>query len=224
MINNRFDWIFFDVGGPLATDEAAVRQRIDINLRVLQQFRPDLVRQDIIDAWPEACARLGSVDKNLAEVILHDKEAAKRAWDEVRKQKALAPHYFDTVTIRPEAADICAQLAQRYKLGIIANQPAAMKEKLLAAGVLQHFSHQKMSEEYGLEKPDPALYRRILEETGADPMRSVMIDDNIERSLLPAKALGMSTVWYKLQERKQVPEGSCDFTITSLNDLLSLFL
>lgn len=218
-----YDWIFFDVGGPLVIDSAAYEKRIDINLAVLQRYLPALTREQVLEAWHQASGQVGSIDRNLAYLLIEDQEHAKEAWNNVRRQKAARGNYLQLVAVRPEAAGICEQLAKRYKLGLIANQGVGIKEKLTAAGVLQHFTHQKVSEDYGVEKPDPELYKRILSDTGADPKRSVMIDDNIERSLMPAKALGMTTVWYELETRNSVPSGVFDYRITDLRDLLFLF-
>lgn len=220
--SSKFDWIFFDIGGPLIDDSAAVKQRIEINLRVLREFKPELARTDILKVWPQACARLGSVDQNLAVLLIEEERRAKQAFKEVIRQKGLATPYLELVRVRPEAAAICARLAASYRLGFIANQASAVRKLLADAGVLPHFSHQKVSDDYKLEKPDPKFYQRVLDETKANPSRSVMIDDNIERSLLPAKKFGMTTVWYKLAERT-IPERSCDYVIRSLIQLLALF-
>lgn len=218
------DWLFFDVGGPLAIDTVAFNNRVDTCLKVLKQFIPSLTRKQILDLWPEASVQIGALEKSLAKLLITDEKNANQAYKLISEEKAKQPSYLESVTIRPDAADVCAQLSKRYKLGIIANQSPLIKPKLLEAGVLQHFTHQKVSGDYGLEKPNPELYLRILQETDANPTRSVMIDDNIERSLMPAKKLGMKTVWYKLDDRTTTPPNSIDFTIQKLEDLLRLFL
>jgi putative hydrolase of the HAD superfamily len=43
-------------------------------------------------------------------------------------------------------------------------------------------------------KPDPASYRALCDRFGIDPVRAVFIED-MARNLVPAKALGMTTVW-----------------------------
>lgn len=216
------DWLFFDVGGPLVHDSRIVEQNVMIDLRVLQQYLPDITRQDIVDARPKASGMLGKIEENLVHMFLKDKVLADKAYQEIEQEKAGLPSYLDSVIVRKEAADICGQLSKRYKLGLIANQHSGVKELLSSAGILQHFTHQKVSHDYGLIKPDPEYYRAVLKDTGADPLRSVMIDDNIERSLMPAKKFGMKTVWYKLEDRAGDPT-VIDYTILKLEDLLSIF-
>ncbi len=43
-------------------------------------------------------------------------------------------------------------------------------------------------------KPDPASYRALCERFGIDPRRAVFVED-MARNLIPAKALGMTTIW-----------------------------
>ena len=45
-------------------------------------------------------------------------------------------------------------------------------------------------------KPDPAAYDHLVARYGLDPGRTVMVDD-IARNLVPAAALGMTTVWLR---------------------------
>lgn len=222
-LRNSIDWIFFDVGGPLVSDAAALQRRIDTNLRVLRQYLPDLTRQQIIDLWPKASAINGSIDENLVHLLVGDPAVAKQAHDQIQHEKQKQPSYLETLVVRNEAASVCGELSKHYKLGLIANQHSGVKEILSAAGILQHFTHQKVSHDYGLIKPDPAYYQAVLSDTGANPLRSVMIDDNIERSLMPAKKFGMKTIWYKLEDRQAPPE-IVDYTITKLEDLLEILL
>ncbi len=74
---------------------------------------------------------------------------------------------------------------------LIANQHESIRKKLDEAGVLQYFTHTTVSNEYKLEKPDSRIFSSVLEEVGVDSKNTVMIDDNIERGLIPAKEIGM---------------------------------
>ena len=64
-------------------------------------------------------------------------------------------------------------------------------------GVERHFEAVFDIEAAGyLPKPDPAVYRMLVERHGLDPGKTVMIED-IARNLAPAAALGMTTVWVR---------------------------
>ena len=124
--------------------------------------------------------------------------------------------------IRPEAQKVVAKLSFKYNLGLLANQPVKTKEKLEQAQILQYFKFQDVSEDFNLRKPDPEFFKAIFKATGANPKESAIIDDNIERGLIPAKKLGMTTVWFKLEERDLVKE--IDFIVINLEELLEIFL
>jgi putative hydrolase of the HAD superfamily len=66
-------------------------------------------------------------------------------------------------------------------------------------------------------KPDPATYRTVLERLGAEPSRTILLDD-LERNLAPAHELGMRTVLVGPDE----PGPESDFAIKTLQDLPSI--
>jgi putative hydrolase of the HAD superfamily len=86
-------------------------------------------------------------------------------------------------------------LAGRYRLGIIANQPSSVKDALRRDGVADYFEVWGVSDDVGLEKPDPALFTHALRAAGVDPSRSVMVGDRLDYDVRPAKAAGMRAVW-----------------------------
>ena len=45
-------------------------------------------------------------------------------------------------------------------------------------------------------KPEPEIYRKLLDQYGIDPATAVMVED-MARNLAPAAALGMTTVWVR---------------------------
>jgi putative hydrolase of the HAD superfamily len=59
--------------------------------------------------------------------------------------------------------------------------------------MLSGFDRLWVSHEMGLEKPDPAIYRTVIESTGLPPEAHVFIDD-IEENVLAAKELGMEGI------------------------------
>lgn len=125
--------------------------------------------------------------------------------------------------VHPGTREVLETLAQEYKLGIIANQSTEARQKLIEADILSYFDFVGISHELKLSKPDPWIFEAAFEATGATPGKSVMIDDNIERGLAPAKKLGMKVVWYDLGTRKDPPDW-IDFRIENLDDLLSIFI
>ncbi|MBI3911406.1 MAG: HAD family phosphatase [Armatimonadetes bacterium] len=59
--------------------------------------------------------------------------------------------------------------------------------------VLTPFDRCLVSHQCGLRKPDPAIFRRVIAETGLPPNRHLFIDD-MEENVLAARAVGMDAI------------------------------
>ena len=129
----------------------------------------------------------------------------------------------DLTQIRPDAELVLQKLSQKYQLGIIANQQKEAIGLLENAGLEKYFYHFKVSDHHGVKKPDPRYFEAVLKETGADPKRSAMIDDNLVRGLMPAKKIGMKTVWFKRNDFQNNKDRTADFTVNNLSELLNIF-
>ena len=217
------EWIFFDVGGTLTDESFFTQWRAKNNLEIAQKYLPDLIEKDVWNVWERASSMKGGLDDNILSILLDDTHKTQEAIQELNDRKSKAPSYTDTQIIRPEARTVVKALSAKYKLGLIANQSQAINLKLEEAGVLQYFSYKNVSGHVGYTKPDPEYFKAVFKESGAKPATSVMVDDNIERGLLPAKSFGMETVWFKVRER-EIPEQGVDKVITSLSELIDLFL
>ena len=88
-------------------------------------------------------------------------------------------------------------LSSRYKIGIIANQSIGTKERLEQQGVLQYIDLVIASAEEGVAKPDRKIFEIALERGNCKPNNAVMIGDRIDNDIIPAKLLGMHTIWIK---------------------------
>ncbi len=127
----------------------------------------------------------------------------------------------------PDTAKCLQSLEKKYKLGIIANQIPGAEKRLEDMGIRQFFDAIVASAEEGVAKPDPRIFRIALDRTGCTPEQAVMIGDRIDNDIVPAKQLGMKTVWIKqgvgqywnIQGDCETPE----FEVNSLSELLSIF-
>ncbi len=186
-----------------------------------QIYNPNLTFQDVFNLHQKASSIIGNLAENMLSLIVPGDKFKDAKQDLLKREKGL-PNYFEVKNIRPEIKEVLPILSQKYKLGIIANQHAYIKTVLEQAGILQYFDHNEVSLDYGFKKPDPQLYQAVFNSTGADPKKSVMIDDNIERGLVQAKNFGMTTIWYKLPEYGDRKSEAVDYTITNLKDLLNI--
>lgn len=71
-------------------------------------------------------------------------------------------------------------------------------------------------------KPAPETYRKMLAHFEIDPTSAVMFED-IAKNLVPASALGMTTVWVPTSNdwaREHTENGHIDYTVENLTDWL----
>ena len=113
-----------------------------------------------------------------------------------------------------------------YRLGVIANQPSQIRAAMQRDGLVPFFEVWGVSDDLGLHKPDPALFRRTLELAGGDGARAVMVGDRLDYDMRPARAAGMRTVWLLRGEAPDDPTpaqlAEPDVAIEELQQLLDV--
>jgi HAD superfamily hydrolase (TIGR01549 family) len=82
-----------------------------------------------------------------------------------------------------------------YRLGVIANQPTAVRSALERDGLVGSFEVWGVSDDLGLQKPDPALFVHAVRTAHVEPDATAMVGDRLDYDIRPARAAGMRTVW-----------------------------
>src|ERR1700736_252749 len=101
--------------------------------------------------------------------------------------------------LRPEMVEALRTVKTKFKTGCITNTlPAnaigsASGRSLYVTEVMALFDHIIESAKIGLRKPDPRIYRMMVEALGVDPGRCVYLDD-LGVNLKPAREMGMATI------------------------------
>ena len=62
-------------------------------------------------------------------------------------------------------------------------------------GLSRFFEVWGVSDDLGLQKPDPKLFSHVLSTAGVPPDRTVMLGDRLDYDVRPAKQAGMRAVW-----------------------------
>ncbi|MFK0119318.1 HAD family hydrolase [Streptomyces sp. NPDC090994] len=104
----------------------------------------------------------------------------------------------ELVPYRPEICTAIQQLADSgWELGVITNgSPDAQRLKLETARLTDYFASVVISGEYGIRKPDAALFQVALDELGvADPTHGVMTGDCLIADIGGGQRAGLRTVW-----------------------------
>jgi putative hydrolase of the HAD superfamily len=101
--------------------------------------------------------------------------------------------------LRPEMVEALRRIKSKLKTGCITNNlPAnaigsAGGRTLYIAEVMALFDHIIESAKIGLRKPDPKIYRMMVEALAVDPKRCIYLDD-LGINLKPARQMGMTTI------------------------------
>ncbi len=97
-------------------------------------------------------------------------------------------------------------LATRYKLGLITNGSSKIQRaKIIQFELTRWFTVIIVSEEYGVDKPDPAIFWHAASALASDAAECVMIGDNPEADMRGAQAAGMRTIWVQRPELYKNP-------------------
>jgi HAD superfamily hydrolase (TIGR01662 family) len=132
-------------------------------------------------------------------------------------------HYPPTALHEDACAALEALRDAGYPLGVIANQPTAVRDAMHRDGLVPFFEVWAVSDDLGLQKPDPALFLHALKTADVEPSRAVMVGDRLDYDVRPAKAAGMRTVWVLRGEAPDdpTPEQLAE-TDASVRDLTEL--
>lgn len=185
--------VIFDFGGVLTSSpfEAFARYETERGLPI------DIIRRTnaanhLENAW--AKFERAEVDIDTFDKLFADESRALGA--EVRGRDVLPLLQGD---LRPEMVEALKRIKAQFKTGCITNNLPANAigsmtgRSLYIAEVMVLFDHVIESAKIGLRKPDPRIYRMMVETLKVDPKRSVYLDD-LGVNLKPAREMGMTTI------------------------------
>jgi HAD superfamily hydrolase (TIGR01509 family) len=126
---------------------------------------------------------------------------AVRDWDEARRLALIAglvPALRARGTQRlwsavlPGVPDALARFREAgLRLVVVSNSDGTVESGLADAGLRPFFDAVLDSQVVGFEKPDPRIFRRALEISGADPARTLHVGDLYHADVVGARAAGV---------------------------------
>ena len=211
------EWIFLDLGWTLVDETRSHRAR----LRGVCGRLAGLGTRHSVDELMRLCEQAATdfapspFRGMLARLELPEDRICTLA-DSARYE-----HEYEV--LYPGVPKILEALAQRFKLGVIANQSEGTENRLVRWGIHDHFSHVFASAEFGLSKPDPEIFRRAASVAGCVPERALMVGDRLDNDVGPAKSQGWKTMrvlqGFSRFQAPRRPEEIPDMTIPSIRGL-----
>ncbi len=146
--------------------------------------------------------------------------------DEATGRK-MAERYLELLALGtkmfPGTFEILTYLRPKYKLHLLTNGFAEVQlPKIEGSGLNEYFDSVTLSEETGLLKPHPAVFKHALQKAGALAHQSVMIGDNLKGDVIGARNVGMEAVLFDPDGRYDIPETVAP-TVRHLSELKNLF-
>jgi HAD superfamily hydrolase (TIGR01662 family) len=172
----NIEWLFFDVGSTLVDEHMAYEHRLR-DIAALANVSYERIYKDAIALYKDN----------------------KKGDLEVAKQLdvKLPEWYIEDEILYKDSPKCMELLSAKYNIGIVANQSLGTKERLEQHGILQYINLVVASAEEGFSKPDSRIFQIALDRSGCKPQKAVMIGDRIDNDIVPAKLLGMRTIWVK---------------------------
>jgi len=211
--------VTFDIGGVIYSDDV-FKRGIFIALNKLS----DGVTQDEFDQVynTHLKSQSGSLRSKLCEKFLGSLEKKSELM-----QIATDNWIFTPSDLYQDAkACVTALKETGAKIGIVANQPATSVNSLKSDHLFELIDFLGISAIVGIEKPDIKIFELAIKELAVDPTKAIHIGNRIDTDVMPAKKLGMKTVWVRRGEANPDPSADdlkqADITVNDLSNLPAL--
>ena len=143
-----------------------------------------------------------------------------------REKKGIAPWEIQASDFYPDAILCLSQLqAAGIEVGISGNQPE--KTETILRVLELPITYLASSATWGVEKPNPEFFKRIVQITKLEPQEIAYVGDRLDNDVLPAKAIGMKAVFLERgpwgvihAQREEVKKA--DLHLHSLKNLLEV--
>jgi putative hydrolase of the HAD superfamily len=185
--------VIWDFGGVLTTSPFEAFARFEKE----RGFPIDIIRNtNAANHLENAWAKFERAEVDVETFDRLFAEESRHFGAEVRGKEVLPLLQGD---LRPEMVEALKRIKAKCKTGCITNNlPAnamgsSSGRTLYVAEVMALFDHIIESAKIGLRKPDPRIYRMMIEALKVDPAKCVYLDD-LGVNLKPAREMGMRTI------------------------------
>jgi len=101
--------------------------------------------------------------------------------------------------LHPYSIEILEYLKPKYKLYILSNGFEEVQyRKMQNSGLAPFFEGVILSDQIGVNKPHPKIFKEALKSANSSVENSIMIGDSWDADIAGAKSIGMDQIWYDL--------------------------
>jgi len=183
--------VIFDLWNTLAYNKDSkanpivkLQEMLGLNLNIYREVEQGFMMNEFKtkrDAMISLCKHLGLKPKQLlVDSLVH-------MWDNMQLN----------VTLFPDVAPILEKLKVKYKIALLSNTECFSIKEFKEKGFGKYFDYTAFSCEIGLLKPDPKVFRLVLDKLGVKGDEAVMVGDNYQDDVLAAEKVGMRAILLK---------------------------
>lgn len=193
------DTVFLDAGGVLChpswtrVAEALARHGARVTAAALaaaeQKATFDIDKASVIGSTDDRARGWLYFNLVLHHAGVPQGETTDAALNELREY-----HRIDNLWEHVEsdvAPALAALKARGLKLVVVSNANGRLRHLFDRVDLTKWFDHLLDSHEWGVEKPDPRLFRHALEQAGSDPLRTVHVGDLYHVDVVGARNAGL---------------------------------
>lgn len=172
----NIEWLFFDIGSTLV-DEHLVYEHIFRDIAELTNLDYTLIHDEALEYYRQN--KKGDIELGTKYNL------PKRKW------------HIEDEMLYNDAPKCLETLSKKYRIGIIANQSLGTKNRLEKWGIMKYVDLVIASAEEGVSKPNTKIFEIALQRAKCKADQAIMIGDRIDNDIVPAKKVGMRTIWVK---------------------------
>jgi len=150
------------------------------------------------------------------ELGVHPDQVPLQFEDDYVNRSPYKTHLFE------DATEVLTYLQEKYTLHIISN---GFKEttltKMRVSGLNPYFDQVIISEDVGVNKPHPDIFKHALDKAGATKTESIMIGDSVEADIRGAQGYGLKAIFFNPLKTASPPD--IDWQIHHLKELMQHF-
>lgn len=207
-------WIFFDLDDTIWNFSA----NSTLSLHKLYEISPILRKLfKSVEEFIEIYHRYNSLMWDLySKGLVSTKELKVERWRRTLSTRQfevltavceeLDTNYLDILAegteMIPGIKDMLKRLQKKYMLAVLSNGFSKTQyKKLRFSGLDQYITRTMVSEEIGINKPNPKIFEYAINETGATPP-FLMVGDHPETDIYGAMKAGWNVIWFNPQEKE----------------------
>jgi 2-haloacid dehalogenase len=224
---SRFECLTFDCYGTLIDWESGILRALR---PILQEHGVELPDDEILELYGELEAEAEQGEYRRYREVL---ESVVRG---LRKHFGFTPSWAEISSLPnslkewapfPDTVPALQQLKSRYQLAIISNVDDDLF-RFTARNLEVPFDHVITAEQARSYKPSTNNFKLAMERIGLPPSKILHVAQSLYHDVVPAKSLGLATVWVNRRAGKpgagatKAAEATPDLEVQDLANLVSL--